>query len=317
MKLRGIDFGHVFNASGARGFRREGYWFHHLARPLGLNYKGSTFVAKTTTLMPREGNMKLGPSHRPIDFFPDCIVVKMRAGVVLNSVGLSGPGCLALVEEWKKHTPPSPFIVSIMSVQQTPGLRLVESKSMIKLLQPLVEMYGGQMGLQINFSCPNVGLEHSHLIEEVEGTLNESKQLGIPTMIKLNALVDPEAALHMAEHAECDAVVVSNTIPWGQLPDRIDWKGLFGSDTSPIAKYGGGGLSGKPLLPIVCDWIRKARSVGMTKPIVGGGGILSKNDAGCMLDAGATAVELGSVAVLRPWRVQGIIRHVNDRLGDT
>lgn len=314
MQLRGIDFGHVFNASGARGFRREGYWFH-LAP--GLNYKGSTFVAKTTTFMPREGNMKLGPSHKPLALLPDCIVVKMRAGVVLNSVGLSGPGVYALVEEWKKSPPPTPFVVSCMSIQQTPGLRLVEAKGMFQQLEPLVELVKGQLGLQINFSCPNVGLDHSHLLEEVEGTLNESKQLGIPTMVKLNALVSVDAAHSMAEHPECDALVVSNTIPWGQLPDRIDWKGLFGSDTSPIAKYGGGGLSGKPLLPIVTDWIRKARTLGITKPIVGGGGILSKDDADRMVNAGASAIELGSVSILRPWRVQGIIRHVNARLGDT
>ena len=121
----------------------------------------------------------------------------------------------------------------------------------------------------------------------------------------------------MAAHPGCDAIIMSNTIPWGQLPDRIDWKGLFGTDVSPVAKYGGGGLSGKPLLPIVTDWIRGARVKGVVKPIVAGGGILSKADADRMLDAGADAVELGSVAFLRPWRVQGIINHVNARLGAT
>ncbi len=99
------------------------------------------------------------------------------------------------------------------------------------------------MALQINFSCPNVGLDTAHLVDEVGETLNESQKLGIATMIKLNALVPVEAAHLMTAHAGCDALVMSNTIPWGQLPDRIDWKGLFGSDTSPIAKYGGGGLS--------------------------------------------------------------------------
>lgn len=315
MRLRGTDFGHVFNASGARGFQREGYWFHRLAP---LNYRGSTFVSKTTTLLPREGNMRLDARHRPKDFFPDCIVVKMGAGVVLNSVGLSGPGALALVEEWKKNPPPTPFIISVMSVGQSPGLRLLETKGIFDLLKPMAEMFGPKgMGLQINFSCPNVGLDTSHLVDEVGETLHESEKLGLATLIKLNALVPVATANQMTAHGGCDAIVMSNTIPWGQLPDRIDWKGLFGTAVSPIAKYGGGGLSGTPLLPIVTDWIRAARAAGIQKPIVGCGGILSKEDAGRMLDAGASAIELGSVSILRPWRVQGIIRYVNERLGDS
>jgi len=52
MILRGIEFGNVFNASGARGFFGEGYVYHRLWRPFGLSYDGSTFVAKTTTLLP-------------------------------------------------------------------------------------------------------------------------------------------------------------------------------------------------------------------------------------------------------------------------
>ena len=318
MRLRNIDFGHVFNSSGARGFHGEGYWFHKWVP--GLNYEGSTFVAKTTTLRPRKGNMPLGPDGSPIDLFPDCIVVKMAAGVTLNSVGLSGPGAEPLLTRWRKEAPNDPFVVSFMSVATTSKERLQEAKEFFGQFATFLRTKGNRpipgrnVGLQINFSCPNVGLNTTHLLDEVTATLDESQKLDVATMVKLNALVSVEAAHLMTAHAGCDAIVMSNTIPWGQLPDRIDWKGLFGSETSPIAKYGGGGLSGRPLLPIVTDWIRKARTMGINKPIVGGGGILSKEDAGRMLDAGASAIELGSVSILRPWRVQGIIRYVNARL---
>ena len=316
MKLRGTDFGHVFNASGARGFAGEGYWFHRLVP--GLTYKGSTFVSKTTTNEPRKGNMLLDVDNKPFDFFPDCIVVKMREGVALNAVGLSGPGVHALVSQWRKHPPQVPFLVSVMCVAGTAEERLAEARNIFGVLRPwFATGPRGNMGLQINFSCPNAGLDPSHLIGEVTTILDESQNLNVPTLIKLNALVSVDAAHLMAAHPGCDAIVMSNTVPWGQLPDRIDWKGLFGSDNSPLAKYGGGGLSGKPLLPIVTDWIRAARVRGLAKPIVGGGGILSKADADRMLDAGADAIELGAVAFLRPWRVQGIIKHVNARMGAT
>jgi dihydroorotate dehydrogenase len=135
-------------------------------------------------------------------------------------------------------------------------------------------------------------------------------------MVKLNALVSPHLAAKLASHDVCDAIVCSNTIPWGQLPNQIDWERLFGTDTSPLASLGGGGLSGKPLLPIVEDWIRAARASGLRKPIVGGGGVLSSGDADRLIDAGASAIELGSVSILRPWRVAGIIRHVNARMAN-
>src|SRR5271157_6436210 len=105
MKLRGIEFGNVFNASGARGFNGEGYWFHSLWRWFGLDYTGSTFTAKTTTLMLRPGNMPVDAKGRMLGWLPDCIVVKPWAGVALNAVGLSGPGILALVEQWQKRMP--------------------------------------------------------------------------------------------------------------------------------------------------------------------------------------------------------------------
>ncbi len=309
MKLRGIDFGQVLNASGARGFRGEGYWFHPFWRPFGLGYKGATLVSKTTTLLPRAGNMPLD-GLMPKKAFPDCILVKPNAGIVLNAVGLSGPGVAALVSSWRHELPSDPFVVSIMSVAPSAEERLSELQALVAVLELLVETHGREhIAIQVNLSCPNAGLDTSHLAREAEDVLDIVQRLGVVTMVKLNALVAPETALRMSMHPACDAVVMGNTIPWGQLADRIDWEGIFGRTTSPLAKYGGGGLSGAPLLPIVCDWIRAARKAGLYKPIVGGGGILSKADADLVFGAGADAVELGSVSILRPWRVQGIIRH--------
>jgi len=322
MKLRGVEWGHVFNASGARGFAKEGYWFHALGRPLGLRYEGATFVTKTTTLMRRQGNMSLDDDHRPRSLAPSCVVVKPLSGVVLNAVGLSGPGAKTLIALWRRkyksfgtsHAS-ARFVVSFMSVEKTAEDRITEAGSFVESLKPLVQAVGTDfIALQVNLSCPNVGLDTSHLLDEATSVLDRARWLGIPTMVKLNALVPPHLAAKLAAHEVCDAIVCSNTIPWGQLPDRIDWGGLFGSEESPLSELGGGGLSGKPLLPIVEDWIRAARASGLHKPIVGGGGILSSGDADRLIDAGASAIELGSVSILRPWRVAGIIRHVNKRM---
>jgi dihydroorotate dehydrogenase len=150
----------------------------------------------------------------------------------------------------------------------------------------------------------------------MSSVLDLFRPVQVAVMAKVAVTVPPEAVRDaLQDHPGCDAVVCSNAVPWGRLPDSIDWRGLFGDGGSPLAHLGGGGLSGKPVLPLVRDWIRKARSVGLTKPIVGCGGVLARQDADQLIDAGADGIELGSVSILRPWRVRGIVRHVNSRLG--
>jgi len=317
MKLRGIDFGNVFNASGARGFGGEGYWFHTIAKKFGLTYEGSTFVSKTTTLEAREGNMPLDRFLQPKDKMPDCIVVKPFKGVVLNAVGLSGPGASGLRGAWDPRMMSAhygekiPFVISFMSVDSSVEDRKKELRLFVSRLGS--GMKNERIALQLNFSCPNVGMDPTNLIKDVRASMREVEGLPNPIMVKLNALVPPEVACELADTRVIDAIVCSNTIPWGKLPEKIDWEGLFGSKTSPLKKYGGGGLSGAPLLPIVAEWIQTCNDLGIMKPIVGCGGVLSKKDADRLIDSGADAIELGSVSILRPWRVAGIIDHINER----
>lgn len=318
MRLRGVDMGHVFCASGARGFSGEGYWFHGFP---GVGYRGTTLVTKTTTLNPRWGNMPLDADLRPADSLPDCIVVKPMRGAVLNAVGLSGPGIDALLPKWMELPTHETLVVSLMSAAADAETRVGELEKMCHRLRTIA-VFRPCFAVQINLSCPNVGLDPTHLLEEASSILSKASAALVydrPLLLKLNALVPPSAAAEIASHPSCDAVVCSNTIPWGAIPDRIDWRGIFGTDVSPLARYGGGGLSGAPLLPIVEDWIREFRAEclaeGFVKPVVACGGVLSKPCADRLLDAGADAVELGSVSILRPWRVQAIADHVNDRMG--
>ncbi len=306
MIVRGLDFGYVLNASGARGFFGEGYSFHKLVP--GLSYRGSTFVAKTTTLGARAGNMPLRSDFRPREVFPKCVVVKPFKGVVLNSVGLSGPGIEPLLRRWESRHD-LPWMISVMSVESSSERRESEMKGIAEAIAG--SSLPANVGVQLNLSCPNAGLDPSVLVEDALDQVSALAPLGRPLFLKVNALFPVSAALEISRVSSVDGFVVSNTIPWGKLPDRIDWLGLFGSGMSPLAHIGGGGLSGAPLLPIVGEWIRNVRSSGVSKPIVGGGGILSPSDALALLHAGADAVELGSVSILRPWRVSSIIDVVN------
>jgi dihydroorotate dehydrogenase len=310
MILRGIKFKDVFNAAGARNFFGQGYPYHKYIQGLGLNYTGSTFVTKTTTTYPREGNMPLLDTlGTPKEWKPKCIVVKPIKGVTLNAVGLSGPGVDSLLREniWQNYT--EPFIISYMSVGDNPAKRMFEASLFVDKMHQAEPQFKGPVGYEINVSCPNVK-EHSTSIHEIQVILEQFSFLKAPLILKINAIFPILSLLDL--EPEVDAINVSNTIPWGELPDHINWKGLFGSDVSPLAHLGGGGLSGKPLLPIVCRYIKELRDQGFKKAVIGGGGILSIRDATRVLQSGANGVALGAVSMLRPWRVCDIIHYVNE-----
>ena len=313
MKLRDVEFGPVTDASGVRGFFGEGYPYHRFVKPFGLDFEGSTLVAKTTTLAPREGNMPLKHDGiTPHDLFPSCVVVKPLKGIALNAVGLSGPGADFLFRQgrWQQRT--DPFFLSFMSVEQTREERTVELREFVKLFATYLPRFRAQVGLQINYSCPNVGLHVEELAREIDEGLLIASSLNIPLMPKLNVVAPVELALKISQHSQCDALCVSNTIPWGQLSEKIDWETLFGTTESPLAHLGGGGLSGAPLLSLVFEWVKKARSAGITKPINAGGGILQPDDVDVLHQAGASSVFLGSIAMLRGWRVRRTIARAQE-----
>jgi dihydroorotate dehydrogenase len=140
--------------------------------------------------------------------------------------------------------------------------------------------------------------------------LDRYQTLGIPIMPKVSVTLAMDASKAIHDHPATDAICVSNTIPWGELPERVDWQALFGAE-SPLKEFGGGGLSGAPLLPIVADWVRSARTLGFDKPINAGGGVLGPSDVDILRDAGASSVFVGSIAMLRGWRLAKTIRHAN------
>ncbi len=318
MKLHGIDFGSAWAASGVQGFWGEGYPFHRPYRMMfpGLfTFKKVTFVAKTITLDMNLGNMPLNfDGTTPKEFRPKCIVANFRAGAMLNAVGLSNFGASFYLDDGRWQSRTEPFILSFMCIGKTRAERVREISEFVRLLKKYLAGFKARIALQINFSCPNVGHNLAELMEEVEEALAIASELDIPLIPKFNALIPPEKAAEIAENRHCDAICVSNTIPWGELPDKIDWVGLFGSATSPLEKYGfgKGGLSGAPITAIVQDWVRRYAELGVETPLNAGGGIMSLHDVDALAEWKCVqSIFVGSVAPLRPWRLRSIIGRGN------
>lgn len=316
LTLRGTDYGKVFCAPGALGFFGEGYPYHKYMKPLGMTWRGTGFVSKTIVLNERAGNMpfranKLTPKERLV---PRSIVVKPFSGHVLNAVGLSGPGTKWALNHGSWQLRDDAFMISFMSVAATTIERLVETRAYVDQLKPCLPAFRGKPAIQFNRACPNTGHLPSEFYDETFEALDILAELGIPIVVNFNPTVPGEVMKLTADHEACDALWIANTIPWGD--PRIDWPKLFGSNDSPLAARnlpvpGGGGLSGPACLPHTVERVLEARRLGVTKPIVAGNGIQSVSDVAYVRRAGANAVAIGTVGMVRPWRMRSIIKAGN------
>ncbi|MBU0624896.1 hypothetical protein KKF05_00980 [Patescibacteria group bacterium] len=314
MQILGIDFGTVLDGSGVRGFFGDGYPYHRYSRRFGLDFTGSTFVAKTASLIRRTGYLLYHQDGTtPLERFPKCIVIKPFQGLVLNAVGLSNPGIEKLLADGRWQARPEPFFISVIPIFDQPEWRLQEFVDLMRAIAMRRAEFRARFGLQINLSCANAGFDISQLIEEAQNLLAVASHFlpDVPLMPKFSVETPAELILPITADENCHALCVSNALRWGALHDRINWRELFGSDRSPLELYGGGALSGAPLLPLVIDWVTKARALGIHQPINAGGGVLSINDAQALFEAGADSIFFGSIAMLRPWRIKKLIGTVH------
>jgi dihydroorotate dehydrogenase len=142
--------------------------------------------------------------------------------------------------------------------------------------------------------------------------LDSAAELGIPIVVNFNPVVPGQIMLTAADHPACDALWIANTIPWGD--PSVDWQAVYKSTESPLKRRGlpvPGGLSGPACLPVTIDKIKEARGLDIVKPIVAGNGIQSPADVQAVRQAGADAVAIGIVGLVRPWRMRRIIRAAN------
>lgn len=306
-------FGPVWGASGATNFFNQGWPFHEPLRRWcpGFYPNQMTFVAKTMTTEPKEGNMPSDPlDQMPLEKNPKCIKRNFWHAAALNAVGLTNRGAKMLFAIGKWQTMTSPFFLSFAPQGETMEDRCRDTVNFAEIAVRELPKFHARVGLQLNVTCPNTGEDVTRgaacaLASEAILLLTALTRLNIPIVVKLNALMPPELAVAIGKCPTCSGITVSNALPWASLPGLgIDRVKLFGSETSPLAEFGGGGLSGAPLFPIVERWVREVRAAGFTKHVNAGGGVMHPRHPQLLKAAGANSISIGSMLFLRPWRVE-------------
>ncbi len=270
----------VLTASGTAGFGREIAPFCPLDR-LGA------LVTKGLTLEPRAGN-------------PPPRIHETPAGV-LNAIGLQNPGLEAFLRE------------------ELPWLRRFDVPVVVNIAGRTPEEYGllasrlsavpGIAALEVNISCPNVrrgGIAFGadpKTAAAVTGIVRS--ETGLPLIVKLSPNVTDIAAVASAvAEAGADILSLINTYV-GMDIDIETRRPILGNIT--------GGLSGPAVKPLALRLVWQVhRTVGL--PLIGMGGISSARDAIAFLLAGASAVAVGTAALVDPGIYQAIVEGIADYL---
>ncbi|MCL1885309.1 MAG: dihydroorotate dehydrogenase [Dehalococcoidia bacterium] len=237
-------------------------------------------ICKATTLKPRSGNAQPRIAETPDG--------------LLNAIGLQNPGIDALVRDkapmWAGwHVP---VIVNIAA----------ESIDEYAELARRLDNIPGVSGLEVNISCPNVS---SGCIEfganpasaaSVTQAVRETTSLPVIVKLTPNTNNIVELACAVAE-AGADAVSLINTLKGMS----IDIK-----KRRPLLANTSGGLSGPAIKPVALYMVYQV-SAAVKVPVIGGGGIMTAQDALEFIMAGASAVEVGTATFINPTATTEII----------
>ncbi|MFA6553242.1 MAG: hypothetical protein WCT27_02345 [Patescibacteria group bacterium] len=265
----------IIAASGALGFGR-GYWWD---RP--LVYAGiikpdtiGAVITKTLTSQAWTGNWKGWNPWQVL--WPLC-------GGWVNAFGLTNRGLRWFIEQEYPRVHARNLIVSINDPEPSAIPRMAEKLNRIELL-----------AIEVNLSCPNTpqwtDLQRSYDVTKM--ILYRIKSMSRhPLVIKIGYLNEREREniAEICQSVGIDAVDMINTIPFGSR---------FPGQMSPLKNVGGvsGPLISRFALEQV-DWFARNTRI----PIIGGGGAGSADDVRVFLNAGATAVSIGSAHIMRPW----------------
>ena len=267
--------GHAFEymtASGALGFDGKGWPWERPWQWLKIfDPTLFTSVTKTLTLQPTEGNLRW---YNPLR----CI--RLLHGGVVNAVGLSNPG----IAWWCEKIGPSvdsnkiPLVVSIFGEPE----ELAEMPRMLDRFD--------LVGLEIDASCPNTKTDILHNTARVIASCKAVKENSrLPLILKLSVSHDIEQIVKEVENL-VEAISINS----------VSWAIAFPNKKSPLANFGGGGVSGKAAQPFTWSLIEKL--VTSTSIPVIGPSVWEFDDIEKVRKLGAKAISFGSIFLRYPWR---------------
>jgi dihydroorotate dehydrogenase (NAD+) catalytic subunit len=273
--------------SGALGFDGRGWWWEYPLRWAGLlNPHEFTIVVKTLTLRPRVGNLRWYAPWR---------CVRLIRGGTVNAVGLTNPG----VDWWLRACYPRMQRMGLQTIVSVYPESVEEAQAFAQKLRGLQIA-----GIELNASCPNVAHCEAGTVQHVQAIAYALREAEHPLIVKVG-YDQPYVAIAQAVEGIADAVHAINAVPW-----RL----VFGERLSPLARLGGGGVSGEPIRPFVRAAVQQLRAH-TRLPIIAGGGIYTLQDLDELWALGARAFSIGTLFLRAPLQPNRLVRAWKARQG--
>ncbi len=232
----------------------------------------------------------LTPEPQPGNPQPRCFrLVKDEA--IINHMGINNLGVRHAIAELKKNKPNCIIGCSISKGASTPFKDA--AKDYVRCLEFIYDFVDY---ITINVSCPNVKdvtkLQDSNNLSEIIDKMLELRLMYDeyrPILIKVSPDLTKEQldeVIELTLISGLDGIIATNT-----TRDRSN----LATDRSTLDKIGEGGLSGKPLFEKSLSTVRYiAEKTKGNFPIIASGGIMTPEQAGQMLDAGASLIQIYS-----------------------
>ena len=255
----------VLAASGTAGHGAELHAYVDLSRLGGV-------VVKSLSAAPWPGN----PAPRLHGAGPGMV----------NAVGLQGPG----VTGWVQHELPALRRSGATVIASVWGRTTAEYGAAAALLHGVP----GVTAVEVNLSCPNLEAGHlfAHDPAATSAAVEAAGAAGLARWAKLSPNTDRLVEVAgAARQAGAEAVVVANTV-LGMVLDL--------ERSRPVLANGGGGLSGPAIHAITVRAVWDVHVAHPDLPIVGVGGVRDAATAVELLQAGASAVEVGTATLVDP-----------------
>lgn len=284
--------------SGALAFDGRGWIWEWPLRWAGLiDPHLFTIVIKTLLLEPWKGNLRWRAPWRVLKFLSDqgevihpllALTRPSLVGGLVNALGLTGPG----FERWLERDYPViqhhnyKVIVSITG-QEGRGCAVMAKK--LNLLTNIV-------GIEFNASCPNTDptlLKNAEIVVGVCRAIKEETDL--PLLLKLS-YIQPYVQIANAVEGKVEAIDI-NSVPWDII---------FPGRESPLAQYGGGGVSGRLAQPFTWKMVSEL-SRNTNIPVIGPS-IWEYEDISRLKMLGVSAYHFGAIFLPYPWRPTMYVR---------
>lgn len=271
-----LSNGHQFEymtASGALGYDGRGWPWEWPLRWAGLlDPKLFTNVTKTLTPQPRVGNLRW--SH------PWSVVTTVPHGAA-NAIGLTNPGFDWWIKEVAPKIPKSGYNIVCSITGDDPATLGTMAGKLDKV---------GIRAIELNASCPNTDkelLQNATLVVDMVKAIRAATQH--PIILKLSVVHD---YVHVAK--SCEGIVEALAI------NSVPWSVAFPDQKSPLARFGGGGVSGRAAQPWTWKMVQELAS-STSIPVIGPG-VWEFYDMAHLRELGAKAISFGSIFMRYPWR---------------